>query len=205
VPDVVVIGGSAGGVEALLTLVERLPSNMPSSVLVVLHIPARFPSRLPDVVARKTTLDVAHASDGEAILPGSIRIAPPDRHLVVVDGRLALTSTPTENRHRPAIDALFRSAAEWYGPKAAAVVLSGAPGDGVKGLRVVQQSGGRVLVQDPTDAIFGALPESALDVVQSAEVGTAAEIGDRLVQLMNGSHDEVAESVGGVVEAMSLP
>ena len=105
---------SAGGIEALRELIAVLPRELRAPMLIVVHVPPSFPSRLPEVLAHRTELDVAHAVDGERLQPRIIRIAPPDHHLVVRDGVLHLGRTPAENRHRPSIDVLFRSAAGWY-------------------------------------------------------------------------------------------
>src|SRR5262245_27321056 len=164
-------------------MVDKLPEDFPAAILIVVHVPARYPSHLPQILGRRTPLDVAHALDGERIAPGTVRIAPPDVHLVVRDGHMRLTRTPSENRHRPSIDALFRTASHWYGDRLVAVVLSGGPGDGVDGVRAVEDAGGKVLVQDPQDALFGALPYSAMEVVEPAFTGTAHELGEWLAEL----------------------
>jgi two-component system chemotaxis response regulator CheB len=199
----VVVGGSAGGIEALGTIVKTLPHQMPIPVLVVNHVPPRFPSHLPQILGRTTALDVAHAIDGERIKRGTIRIAPPDHHLVVHDGRLNLTRTPKENRHRPSIDVLFRSAARWYGARVVAVVLSGGPGDGADGVRAVSRGGGQVLVQEPADAMFSALPESALEVARPQYMGSAEELGRVLSNLANLAPSERKRGTLEVTRSMS--
>jgi two-component system chemotaxis response regulator CheB len=190
--QLIAVGASAGGVNALTRMADRLPADLAAPVLVVLHVPADAPTRLPEILARRTALDVAHASDGERIRAGTIRIAPPDHHLVVRDGQIHLGRTPRENRHRPSIDVLFSTAAEWYGDGLAAVVLSGGPGDGPAGLRFVQDMGGKVLVQDPDDAMVAALPASAIELITPDLVGSPEQLGSWLVELANERRTSIA-------------
>jgi two-component system, chemotaxis family, protein-glutamate methylesterase/glutaminase len=184
VSELVVIGASAGGIEALRTIVAALPRSFGVPVLVVVHVPSHFRSRLPELLARASGLDVAHATHEEPLRPGIIRIAPPDHHLIVRDGMLHVGRTPAENRHRPSIDVLFRSAAGWYGARVLAVLLSGGPGDGPAGAAVVREAGGMVFVQDPADAVFGALPESALQHVEPDAVANARELGRLIAEVV---------------------
>jgi two-component system chemotaxis response regulator CheB len=188
--QLVVVGASAGGVEALVRLTSLLPRTLQATVCIVVHFPPRSQSRLPDILGRRTALSVAHASDGERITRGTIRIAPPDHHLVVDDGHLRLSSGPQENRHRPAIDVLFRSAAASYGDRVSGVLLSGGPGDGVAGLSAIQRAGGLVLVQDPQDAVVASLPESALEVITADHVATADALGPLLARAASGAGDD---------------
>ncbi len=160
--DIVVVGASAGGIEALRTLAATLPADLPASLVVVQHIGASAPSILADILARAGPLLAGFARDGEAIERGRIYVAPPDRHLLVESSVLRLQAGPRQNRHRPAIDPLFRSAARAFGPRVIGVILSGALDDGTEGLRVVKEAGGVALVQDPEEAIFPGMPESAL-------------------------------------------
>src|SRR5438445_13129901 len=132
--DIVVIGASAGGVEALTTLVGRLPARLPAAVFVVLHVPSHGRSLLAQILRRHANLTVASARDGDPVTPGHISVAPTDHHLMVSDGRVRVLQGPRENGHRPAIDVLFRSAASSYGPRVVGVLLSGVPDDGTSGL-----------------------------------------------------------------------
>lgn len=134
---VVTIGGSAGGIEVLLADVGGLPKDLPAFVLVTIHIGENSCSRLPQILARRGALPSAHTRDGEPALPGHIYVAPPGAHLLVRNGRLRLSAGPTINRHRPAIDARFASAARWCGDLATAVVLSGLLGDGAMGAALI--------------------------------------------------------------------
>jgi two-component system chemotaxis response regulator CheB len=191
--DLIVIGASAGGVEAVMALVAGLPADLPAAVCVVLHQPPYAPNRLPDILRRSGPLPVVHARDGAPLLPGTIYVAVPDKHLLVVrdgDGgamSLRLTQGPRENRTRPAVDPLFRSAAFAFGPRAIAVVLSGALDDGTAGLWAVRDRGGLAVVQDPADAAVASMPSSALAEVGADHVARAAEMGPLLGRLVRRS------------------
>ena len=124
--DIIVIGASAGGVQALSTLVKAFPGELPAAVFIVLHVPADLPSVLPEILAREANLSVAHAKHGEAIEHGRVYVAPPDHHLLLEGDHTKLVHGPKENLHRPSIDALFRSAALWAGPRVMGVILTGA-------------------------------------------------------------------------------
>lgn len=157
-PSVVVIGASAGGVEALKTIAAGLPVGLPAAVAVVLHVSPRAESRLPSILAHAGPLPASHATGGEPLRCGHIYVAPPDRHLLLRGGRCVVARGPQENNARPAIDPLFRSAAAEFGRRVVAAVLSGALSDGVAGAAAVSKVGGTVLVQDPNEAAFGDLP-----------------------------------------------
>lgn len=160
--DIVVIGASAGGVEALEKIVAGLPSDFPATVCVVVHLQASTPSHLPEILRRLGSLPAVHPTDGSPIRKAHIYVAPPDQHLLINDGHIQLSPGPKENRSRPAINPLFRSAAIAYGPRVIGVVLSGALDDGTAGLWEIKQRGGTTLVQDPTDARHPDMPLSAL-------------------------------------------
>lgn len=178
--DVVVVGASAGGVEALRALVSHLPPDLPASVLVVLHLPAGGTSALPAILDRVGPLPAVRARTGDRLDHGRIYVAPPDHHLLVIDGTVALSHGPTENGHRPAVNALFRSAALSLGAAATGVLLSGVLDDGVAGLTAIAERGGRVLVQDPADALHTGMPKHALDVLTPDHVVPAADMGPLL-------------------------
>jgi len=179
----VVVGASAGGVEALQALIAGLPARFPAAVLVVLHIPAHPPSQLHAILARAGALPVTLAEDGEASLPGHIYVAPADRHLLVEGEQLRVTRGPKENRSRPAVDVLFRSAAYSVGPRAIGVVLSGMLDDGTAGLWAIKDRGGATVVQAPEDALFASMPESALAHVAVDYTLAAADMPAVLSQL----------------------
>jgi len=191
--DVVAVGASAGGVEALRALVGGLPPGYPGAVLIVLHVPRDAPTALPAILTRSGPLPAALAVDGETLRPGRIYIAPNDRHLLVVDGHLRLTRGPTENGHRPAVDPLFRSLARAYGARAVGVVLSGARDDGAAGLAVIAAHGGATVVQDPNDALYPSMPRSAIEHVMPDHITAAAKIGGLLGEIIATDLPERAE------------
>src|SRR4051794_23967992 len=181
---VVGIGASAGGIEALVKVLEALSPAFPHAACVVLHLPAAGDDLLAQILGRRCTIHVATARDGEPLRAGEVYVAPPGRHLLVQDARLALTDDPLENGVRPAVDPLLRSLAAAYGPAAVGVVLSGALADGALGARCVADAGGRVFVQDPADARVTSMPEHAIkEVGEVAEVLPAGEIGIELARL----------------------
>src|SRR3954469_20525658 len=165
--DLIVIGASAGGVEALSNLVSRLPPDLAAAVLIVLHVPQDRTSVLPRILNTAGSLPATHAKSGERAAYGHLYVAPPGRHLLVHDGTLRLSAGPKEGGHRPAIDPLFRTAARAAGTRVVGVVLSGALDDGTAGMVSIKQLGGVCIVQDPNEAICGDMPRHAL---QNAEV-----------------------------------
>jgi two-component system chemotaxis response regulator CheB len=179
----VVIGASAGGVQALRELVSELPEDFPAAILVVLHIAPAGTSVLPQILQRVGRLPASSAVDGEAIVGGHIYTAPPDCHLTVDDGRLAVGRGPRVNGHRPAIDSLFRSAAATCGPAVTGVILSGVLDDGTAGLAAIKAHGGHTLVQDPHDAIYTGMPTHAIEGVEPDEILSARELARALVRL----------------------
>jgi two-component system chemotaxis response regulator CheB len=183
-PDhMVVVGASAGGVEALVNLSASLPADLPAAVFVVLHVPSTASSALPDILSRQGPLRAGHARDGEPIERGRIYVAPPDHHLLLRTGHMHLTRGPRENGHRPAIDPLFRSAAREYGVRVVGVVLSGALDDGTAGLLAIKSRGGVAVVQDPGDALYPGMPSSAAEHADVDHVLAAASMGILLAKL----------------------
>lgn len=180
----VVIGSSAGGVESLIELAGALPADFPAPLLVVQHVAAGSLSMLPQILRRAGPLPAAHAQDGEPLVPGHIYIAPPDHHLLVEDGRVAVNRGPKENRFRPSVDALFRSAAYIYGPAVVGVILSGLLDDGTSGLWTVKRRGGTAVVQAPEDALFPEMPRNALDQVDVDHAAPLAQLPALLTRLV---------------------
>ncbi len=160
--DVVVMAASAGGVEALCSLLSQLPAGLPAAILVILHVPAAGGRALPHILRRASKLPVVTAADGEETLPGHIYVAPPDHHMLLSDGTIQLSHGPRHNGHRPAADPLFISAAAAKGPGVIAVVLSGTLDDGAAGCAAVEQRGGLVLVQDPDESAYEGMPRAAI-------------------------------------------
>ena len=183
--NIVVVGGSAGAVEALRAMIRTVPADFPASVFVTIHFPEGGRSVLPQILTRAGPLPAAHPSDGEAIEPGRIYVAPPDHHLLVHDGTVQLSRGPRENGYRPAVDPMFRSAAVRFGPRVIGVVLSGNLDDGTSGLGAIKRHGGLALVQDPRDAVFDSMPRSAIGHVRVDRVATACELGTVIVDRVN--------------------
>jgi two-component system, chemotaxis family, protein-glutamate methylesterase/glutaminase len=185
-PDhgVVVVGASAGGVEALGDLAASLPGDLAAAVFVVLHLPATGTSALPEILRRRGPLPAAHVRDGEPIQPGRIYVGPPDHHVLLRTGHVHLSRGPRENGHRPAIDPLFRSAAREYATRVIGLVLSGALDDGTAGLLAIKSRGGIAVVQDPADALYPGMPANALEQVPVDHVLAAASMGKLLARLI---------------------
>lgn len=181
--DIIVVGASTGGVEALAQLAYALPSDLAAAVFVVLHVSPQATSYLPQILSRSGPLRAIHPADGEPICPGRIYVAPPDLHLMLESGRMQLVRGPRENRNRPAVDPLFRSAALAYGPRVIGIVLTGALDDGTAGLQTIKQRGGIAVVQDPKDALIPSMPESALEFVDVDYCLPLAKIGPMLARL----------------------
>jgi two-component system, chemotaxis family, protein-glutamate methylesterase/glutaminase len=182
-PPVVVIGASSGGVEALVKLVGGLTDELEAAVVVVLHLPATGTSVLPEILRRSGTLPVVPAGDDQPLEANCIAVAPPDHHVLVVDGRLVLDHGPRENGCRPAADPLFRSAARSRDSGVIGVVLSGSLDDGVSGLRAIKEAGGIAVVQDPKDALTPGMPSMALAHVPVDHVVPADAIAPLLLRL----------------------
>ncbi len=166
--DLVAVGASAGGVEALKAVVSVLPADLPATVLVALHLPASARSYLAEILARSSRMPVRQARPGLAVVPGEVVVAHPDAHLLVVDDRVVLGTGPTENGSRPSHDAMLRSVALARRNRVVGAVLTGLLDDGAAGLALVERYGGHCLVQDPADAEFPSMPTAALRAVPTA-------------------------------------
>jgi two-component system, chemotaxis family, protein-glutamate methylesterase/glutaminase len=203
--DIVVVGASAGGVQALRLVVQGLPRDFAASVLVVVHIPPTGDSILPALLTKAGALTATHARNGERLERRRVYVAPPDHHLLVQPHkRLAVSRRgPRENGFRPAIDPLFRTAARSHGPRVIGVVLTGALDDGTLGLAHIKENGGVAIVQDPIEAVFPSMPRSAIDHVDVDHVVPVAAmpallarlVGEPLegARLMPGRTDEAAD------------
>ena len=181
--DVVVIGGSAGGIPALLTLVSKLPADLPAAVFVVIHLAPDYASRLPELLNARGALRASHPVDGELHGPGRMYIAPPDNHLTLRGPYISVARGPKENGHRPSVDALFRSAASAYGPRVIGVVLSGYLDCGTAGLLSIKARGGLAIAQDPAEAQASSMPASAVRNVALDHVLKVDDIAPLLARL----------------------
>lgn len=181
--DLVVVGGSAGGLEALLQVVAGIARDTPVSMLVAIHRDPHTPGALPQILTRASLMRASYACDGDELRHGHIHVAPPDHHLLVSGDRLRVTRGPTEHGFRPAIDPLFRTAAREHGPRVVGVVLSGSLDDGTLGLALVKRHGGTAIVQRVEDALMPGMPASAIHNVTVDHVLPAQDIGPLLVRL----------------------
>ena len=185
--DIIVVGASAGGVGALQELTRGLPPNLSAAIFVVLHIPPLQGSNLPAILNFSGPLRAMHPSANQRIEPGQIYVAPPDQHLIIANSHVSLWRGPKENHHRPAINALFRSAAAEYKQRVVGVLLSGTLDDGSAGLWWVKRYGGLAIVQDPSTAIFSEMPANALQYISADYLMAPAQIGPLLGELANGT------------------
>jgi two-component system chemotaxis response regulator CheB len=181
--DAVVVGASAGGFLSLLELLRPFHPGFPFAVLVVMHLDPHRESIMSELLSRATDLTVKQALDGARIETGVVYLGPPNRHLTIQNGKVALCDTPLVNMVRPAVDVLFHSAAAEYKEHCIAVVLSGALSDGSRGLREVKSAGGTTMVEDPVSAHFKGMPQSAVATGCVDFVLPANEIGAKLLQL----------------------
>lgn len=182
--DIILIGASAGGVQTLAELVRHLPSDLPATICVVIHLAPFSSSSMPAILSRSGSLPALHPRDGDPIVSGRIYVAPPDHHLVIEPERVRISRGPSENGHRPAVDVLFRTGAQVYGPRVIAVVLTGNLDDGTAGLAVVKRHRGTAVVQDPTEADYPGMPQSAIASGNVDYIRPLAEIAPLLVDLV---------------------
>jgi two-component system, chemotaxis family, protein-glutamate methylesterase/glutaminase len=182
--DIIVIGTSSGGIDALKELVSGLPRDLKAAIFITLHVAPYSLGILPEILERAGDLPAANARDWERFEPGRIYVAPPDRHLLVEgSGHTRITRGPRENRFRPAVDPLFRSAAHAFGPRVVGVVLTGWLDDGTAGLYAVKERGGTAAVQHPDDAFAPAMPLNAIKHVEVDHILPLKEIAPLLVRL----------------------
>jgi two-component system chemotaxis response regulator CheB len=200
--DLVVIGASAGGVDALQAIVAGLPPEFPAAVLVVLHVASAGTTVLPQILSRTGPLPATFAKDGETLVRGQIYVAPPDHHMLVHDNHLELTQGPRENGFRPAIDPLFRSAARAGDGRCIGVILSGLLDDGASGLRFIKNHGGGAVVQNPDEALFPNMPHAALALAPVDRVADAADIAQALCELIDAPVDQAPEHEPSDLDAL---
>lgn len=201
--DIVVIGASAGGIEALSGLMRPMPADLGAAVFVVLHVAAEHRSILPRILSSAGPLPAKHARHGEAIIQNRIYVARPDHHLLIHDGHVRVIRGPRENGYRPAIDPLFRTAAYAFGPRVIGIVLSGGLDDGTAGLASIKGQGGLAVVQDPNDAAFEAMPRNALENVEIDHVLPISEMGSLLPQLVKVEVEDVSPQAPPLLEVES--
>lgn len=202
--DIIVIGSSAGGIDALRQLVQMLPAKFDGSIFIVQHFPSAYNSILDIVLSRSGPLEAVFAKDGELFEKGRIYLAPPDHHLLVENGKTLVKKGPKENKFRPSIDALFRSAAYNYGPQVIGVVLSGLLNDGTSGLWSVKRSGGIAIVQDPSEAEYDAMPQNVLQNVEVDHVAAVHQIPVLLQEIMNNPIDIMENNNKSAAEKVLL-
>ena len=192
--DIVVVGTSTGGFEPLRLLVRSLPADFNGIVFIAMHVGAI--SLLPEILSREAKVPVISPENGTEYKPGHIYVAPPNRHLLIENGHIKLSAGARENRHRPSVDALFRSAARQHRSRVVGVVLSGALDDGVAGLLSIKARHGVAIVQDPEEAIAAEMPYNAAKHVPIDYALPAAEIAPLLMKLARGEAGE-AWPIGG--------
>ena len=180
--SLIVIGSSAGGIEALLTLVSGLSRHLGTAICIAQHLPASLPSHLPTFLTRLDTLPATFPADGARLLAGAIFIAPPAHHLTVIGEQVAITPAQSP-RSCPSVDRLFASAASSYGPRVIGIILSGSLSDGTRGLQAIKQAGGTTIIQDPLEAAFPSMPQSARDHCAIDYCLALAQIAPLLQQL----------------------
>lgn len=181
--NIVVIGASAGGVVALKELVRSLPPDFNATIFIVQHIAAYATSMLPEILNHAGSLKAVHPADGDSFQPGMIYIAPPDHHILIEENRVLVKKGPKENRFRPSIDALFRSAAYNFGERVIGVVLTGLLDDGTSGMWSIKRLGGVGIIQKPEDAEYSSMPSSVLEYVDVDYAVPLAKLGALLNQL----------------------
>jgi two-component system, chemotaxis family, protein-glutamate methylesterase/glutaminase len=192
---IIVIGASAGGVEALSVIVSKLPADLDASVFVVMHVPATGVSVLPQILTRRGKLPAVHPEDGETIRVGKIYVAPPGRHMMLEKTRIRLVIGPAEHGVRPAVDPLFRSAALAFRRAVVGVVLTGNLDDGTSGLAAIKAAGGTTIVQDPEEALYPGMIRSAIDGGVADRILPLAEIPSALAELARSASDNGAPTM----------
>jgi two-component system, chemotaxis family, protein-glutamate methylesterase/glutaminase len=182
--DLIVLGSSAGGIKALSTILSKLSSDIQAAIFIVQHLSPNSPKVLPRILEDVSSLSASHPKDGEKFQVGKIYIAEPDYHLLIERERVRVVRGPQENRFRPAIDALFRSAARTYGPRVLGVLLTGNLDDGTVGLQAIKKRGGVTIVQDPKESDYPSMPLNAMKYVSIDHCLPLSEIAPLLLRLV---------------------
>jgi two-component system, chemotaxis family, protein-glutamate methylesterase/glutaminase len=215
--DIVVIGGSAGALTALRKILHGLPPEFSAAIFVVIHSSSESPGLLAAILNRIGRLPAEKATDGDPIRSGRVYVAPPDHHLLIKAGHVRVTRGPRENRFRPAVDPLFRTAAAAYGPRVIGVILSGGQDDGVLGLSRIKSHGGVAIVQEPTDAETPGMPDKAIrqiaidHVVRADDMAAvisglvALPVEEEVVEVHDETRRDTAEAGTDALESGSLP
>ncbi len=202
--NIIVVGASAGGVNALVTLVKALPPDFAASIFIVMHLHPSTPSTLPLILTKEGGMKALHAQDNEPIQEGKIYIAPPDHHMLLEKDRILVRRGPKENRFRPSIDALFRSAAYIYGSRVIGIILSGMLNDGTSGMWSVKRMGGVGIIQDPADALFDSMPVNVLEFVEIDYSVPISEMGEVIIKLVNEQAAPRQEVTAAEMERMKM-
>ena len=179
----IAIGGSAGGLEAVRTILQGLPADFTTPILIVVHLHPKFISHIAEILRRQTSLEVKDAEDQETIAQGRVYMAPRNRHLLVNRGLIKLSDTPAVNYSRPSVDRTFESVAKTYGSRAIGIVLSGTGRDGSEGLRAIKEAGGFAIVEDPLSARFSGMPTAAVSASSVDRIMPLNEIAPLLMEL----------------------
>jgi two-component system, chemotaxis family, protein-glutamate methylesterase/glutaminase len=199
--NIIVIGASAGGSEAITELCSYLPPDIPASVFIAWHLGKESSGYLPNIISKKSSLPAKNAEDGEEFKKGNIYVAPPDKHLLLIDGSIRTARGPKENRFRPAIDPLFRSAAYTHGTNVIGIILTGMLNDGTAGLWAIKDRGGVTIVQDPNEAQFPGMPQEAIKNLEVDHIATLREISELIIKL---SSEEVIFEKSPVSKELSF-
>ncbi|MBB1283531.1 chemotaxis protein CheB [Flavisolibacter sp. BT320] len=203
--DIIVIGASAGGVESLLGFVKSLPQDLNAAIFIVIHISPYTKSNLPRILSKAGHLPVVHPTDGESIQKGRIYVAPADHHLILEKGnKIAVSKGPKENRFRPSVDALFRSAALIYGPRVVGIVLSGLLDDGTSGMWNIKRNGGVAIVQDPEEALFPSMPKNVMQYVEVDHSLPVSAIGGILLTMVAQTAPKRPDLTGEEMELLQM-
>ena len=202
--NIIVVGASSGGFPAIQELIRSLPGNLEAAIFVVWHMSPDVQGVLPQALNKVTTLHAAHAIDHEPIVNGRIYVAPPDHHLLLEKNEVRVSRGPKENRFRPAVDPLFRSAAYVFGPRVIGIVLSGALDDGTSGLWFIKHRGGIAIVQHPSEAEVPSMPENALKAVDVDYTLRLSEMGTRLSTLVQLEADQETGPQYGLKERTQM-